>query len=294
MSTNPPPDLLDRDLSIATARHGIDRAEPMLIEIVNYGVAVFARCLPAINEDGEHNLAILMCLRHLLEMIDSVQIQLSSGAPDPAVLQLRSAFEALISLEYILKADTARRCFAYLAGNTHREIQSHWILMEDHDGGGQPWPHFKANLDTFMGRLDRPGWMEAHASIMAAGTNKKGRLRLVDWYRAYGGPETRAALAATVNRKAQYDILYRTWSDATHATDAFNQLRARKQTLELKRLRQPQIFPNVASFAANFGMEGARAVLLHYRPSEERANAQWYVDEVRDAYVYFSNEKVST
>jgi hypothetical protein len=49
-------------------------------------------------------------------------VLICSGTPSPAQLQLRSAFEALISIEYILKEDTERRAFAYLAAWAHTEI----------------------------------------------------------------------------------------------------------------------------------------------------------------------------
>jgi hypothetical protein len=73
--------------------------------------------------------------------------------------------------------------------------------------------------------------------------------------------------------------------------DAFNQLRVTKQKLEVKRIRQPERFPNATAFAAIFGVEAAGAVLLHYRPGEEQFHARWYVEEVRDEYVHFSSTK---
>lgn len=117
MATSPPSKLLDRDFSKAEAREQIDAAVPLLEEVVNYGLAVFARC--SVRPDGrDENAAILLPFHHLLEMIDGVQVLVAAAAPIPARLPLRSAFEALLAIEYITQADTVRRAYAYLVGTS--------------------------------------------------------------------------------------------------------------------------------------------------------------------------------
>jgi hypothetical protein len=62
------------------------------------------------------NLAILLVYRHILEMLDSVNIQVAECAATPAALQLRAMFEALLTLENMTedKGKTMFRAYAYL------------------------------------------------------------------------------------------------------------------------------------------------------------------------------------
>jgi hypothetical protein len=83
MPTTPPSRLLDRDLSRAALQKHIEVADPLLCEVVNYGVALLRRCMDELK-GGAHHIGILLPLHHLLEMIDAVHIQLLAGAPAPA------------------------------------------------------------------------------------------------------------------------------------------------------------------------------------------------------------------
>ena len=106
MPTSSPKGLLVRDLSKAESREMVDAAIPLLQEVVNYGLAVFARC--SARPDGhDENLAIPLPFHHLLEMIDGVQILIAEAAPVTARLQLRSAFEALLAIEYVTPVRTS-------------------------------------------------------------------------------------------------------------------------------------------------------------------------------------------
>jgi hypothetical protein len=101
MPTVPPRDLLDRGWSRAKVADAMKIAGPLLEEVVNYGMAAFSRCLPAL-ENEEHHVAVLMRQRHVLEMVDAVHLQIEAGASGPPRPQLRSAFEAVLAVEYIL------------------------------------------------------------------------------------------------------------------------------------------------------------------------------------------------
>jgi len=67
--------------------------------------------------------------------------------------------------------------------------------------------------------LQRPGWREANEALLARAAVKKNYVRLPAWFAAHGGPGDRAQLADRLERKNQYEILYRSWSETTHAGD---------------------------------------------------------------------------
>src|SRR3984893_17327965 len=115
MPTDPFKQLFYLELSTAAAKDRIDPAVTLLEEIRNYGHMLFARCAYR-PEGGDENIPILFLYYHLLEMLDAVGVLIAESDPVPAELQVRPMFDALVSLSFILKADTARRAHRYLVG----------------------------------------------------------------------------------------------------------------------------------------------------------------------------------
>jgi hypothetical protein len=282
MPTTPPSHLLDRDLTRAALQKHIEVADPLLYEVVNYGVALLTRCRDELK-GGAHHLGILLPLHHLLEMIDAVHIQLIAGAPAPARLQLRSAFEAVLTIEYILKDDTERRAFAYLTAWAQTQMAK-YRAVKKHIHLGAKAEEIDERIAVLQGQVGHPGWMEASAALKDL---KRMKGRRPPWYGLYGGPSNLAELAEDVGHLDEYDVLYREWSGPTHACDLGRQVITRPGTITFRRLRAPEEFNGVLSYAVNFAVRGSRMVLLYYRPGEERAWKEWYNREVRGSYARF-------
>jgi hypothetical protein len=283
MPTVPPRDLLDREWSRTKVAEAVKIAVPLLEEVVNYGTAAFARCLPALK-DEEHHVAVLMRQRHALEMVDAVQLQIEAGATGPSRLQLRSAFEALLALEYMLKADTKRRAFAYLVGQTQREIGKHWTLRRKYADLGVPVEQIDHNLATFQRRLERPGWRETNEDLMRRAQKRFQKRRHfvpVEWFSFDGGPNSLPELAAGLGRGKEYDVLYREWSGIAHGSDLDDHVkRGPAQTMMVRRLRLPLQFETVVSFGVHFALDATKAILFFYRPGEELGFWEWYRREI--------------
>lgn len=283
MPTVPPRDLLDREWSRTKVAEAMKIAVPLLEEVVNYGTVAFARCLPALK-DEEHHIAVLMRHRHVLEMVDAVQLQIEAGATGPSRLQLRSAFEALLAVEYMLKADTKRRAFAYLAGQTQREIAKHWTLRSKYTDLGVPVEQIDHNLATFQRRLERPGWRDANDDLMRRAQRrfqKSGRFVPVEWFSFDGGPNNLADLAARLGRSKEYDVLYREWSGVVHGSDLEDHVkRGPGETMIVRRLRLPLEFNSVVSFGVHFALDATKAILFFYRSGEEPGFWEWYRREI--------------
>ncbi len=109
MPTEPLKKLLDRDLRKVEAKNLIEISCQILKEIVNYGTNVFGRCesgrrpenIKNIPEEG--HIAILLLYLHVIEMIDGIEVLLSQSVVIPSQTQLRSAFEAFLQLEWLVK-----------------------------------------------------------------------------------------------------------------------------------------------------------------------------------------------
>jgi hypothetical protein len=93
----------------------IDLAEAAaLIRMVcDEGYRRWEQCL-SLGSGADENLFILQTHYHILEQLDAVQVLIADGAVEPSKLQLRAAFEALLTLEYVLQGDTRRRAYAWL------------------------------------------------------------------------------------------------------------------------------------------------------------------------------------
>src|SRR3954462_7884587 len=117
--------LFDPDRSLKESEAVRTVAVPVLDTMLRYGLGVLSRCS---DEEGcgDDKLAILIAYRHVLEMLDAVAILVGAAAPIPARLQLRSMFEGLLTVEYMISApsstDRLRRCYAYLVCDAHRRI----------------------------------------------------------------------------------------------------------------------------------------------------------------------------
>src|SRR4029450_3946265 len=148
----PPPSLkggVGREWSRSVGWDLMSTAVPLLREAVNFGVAILSRCIGRTTGEDWH-LAILVSFRHIIEMADAIQLLLEAPAPYPCRLQLRSAFEALLTVEWIVASESERRAYAFLASSTQRQLARHWTLRHMEGHMGAPPEHIDDNLQTFQ------------------------------------------------------------------------------------------------------------------------------------------------
>ena len=229
MPTEPFKQLFDPELSKAAAKDRIAATVALIEEIRNYGHAPFARCAYR-PEGGDEKIAILFLYYHLLEMLDAVGVVVAESAPVPAELQVRAIFEALVSLAFILKADTARRAHAYLVCAFAERIRFYETLDATTPAGQRyrqalasdpncVWmrpetPHPEA-IDRLKSGLAQPGYAEAYADYQRLSAR-----RPAQWYQLFDGPSNLRELAREVGREGAYEVLYGEWSILGHGKDA--------------------------------------------------------------------------
>lgn len=290
--TEPFKPLFDPELSKAAARDRIAAARGLVDEIRNYGHALFARC--AYRPDGgDENIAILFLYYHLIEMLDAVGVLVAESAPVPAELQVRAIFEALVSLAFILKVDTARRAHAYLvcafaerlrfyetldpstpAGQRYRQALASdpncaWVRPEA--------PHPEA-IERLKSGLAKPGYAEAYAEYQRLSFR-----RPAHWYQLFGGPKNLREMARKVGREGTYEGLYGEWSILGHAKDALLRHLVKGQTggPAVRPIRNPETIPQTINHAVSFSLEATRLMIDRYRPGEINRHNEWYRREVR-------------
>lgn len=296
MPTIAPRTVYDPDLSKAQVKPFTDIAVPLLKEVLNYGLALFARCSVRPEGDDE-NLMILFTYRHLLEMLDSVLIQVAECSPAPAALQLRAMFEALLTLEYVTcdKAKTRQRALAYLyqvelqrktfylaqdpntpEGNAFLEYISDDPYSRDHKPTQvQDLAERLKEIDDLIGTPDFQVIAEEYRGV------RKTRGGKPNWYSLYDGPRTIKDLARLLKRGASYAILYKEWSERMHSVDAIDRILTHDSSGPSARpLRDPTELNSTVDFGITFAIAAARCLIRHYRPEEEPAFAKWVANEI--------------
>ena len=308
MSTKPLDTILYRELSVVAAKEIVEIASPLLQELVNYSTNAFARCASSASGEENEDLAVLSLYLHIIEMSDGIEVLLSQSCPIPAMPLVRSSFEALVSIEYILEADYVRRSLSWLADYVHKRLAFYESLIpstargrafrkarsEDKTTRDFEWWRFPdptevqgaiANLQRLLARSQ---FQPIEAEFARC---KRRRKRRPYWYQLFGGPPNLRELAKSVNRHAQYDMLYRHWSTIAHAHDFSRFLtRTDKDEPAIKGLRDHSSLKGTAVFAAHFILDATRVVLGKFRPGEETAFAKWYVTEVRERFCLLTGE----
>ena len=92
--------LLDREFSKATVRPITDISTLLLQELINSGLMIFRRCEKEASRTGKENenVAAMALYRHVIEMVDGVEVLASNSCGTAAIPVLRSAFEGSLGL----------------------------------------------------------------------------------------------------------------------------------------------------------------------------------------------------
>jgi hypothetical protein len=294
MPTKPLESLLYRELSIVAGKEEIDIASPLLMEVINFSTHVYQRCVDSSKADENVDLSILMLYLHLIEMADGIDILIQASCPAPAQVMLRSMFEALLSMEYILERDYVQRSLSWLAFYARYQLR----ISEELDVSTQVGQEFKRALND--DRVTNLNFTELEEMAQKKSQNlkkllsrdqfipiveeiKRSKKYVRTWYGLFDGPRNLRQLARHLNREAQYIILYRGWSQITHAQDVSRYMQRMLSSDPAENvLRNPKDVKSVASFAVSFLLNGTRLILDKFRPGEDISN--WYLSDVQEKF----------
>jgi Family of unknown function (DUF5677) len=290
LPTKPLESVLYREMSKVEAKNIIDVASPLLQELVNYGTNAYVRCATSASGKENEDVAAIILYLQIVEMTDGIEALVSQSCPAPAIPLVRSSFEALLFLDYILELDYVRRSLSWLVGYVHNRLDS-YALLDTSTIRGQSFQQDLAADDwadpTIITGIGETEVQEAIANLESLLAQPQLQSveeefqryfhkysRRPNWYQLFGGPQNLRELARHLNRHSQYDFLYRYWSRISHANDLSRFTSAV--------LRDPSQNKSVASFAAGFMLNSTRLILGKFRPGEDIA--EWYKAEIRERY----------
>lgn len=278
MPTKPIKKLLNRHLSRAAACEFVEIACPLLRECVNNGTWVFMRCWDSSSVAPNENAAPLVLYLHIIEFVDAIEELLRNSCMVPSIALLRSCFEALLQLEYILEDDGCytTRSLAWLKKFADNRVAYYEYV----------------DPETERGRTVRKSIAEDKATkALGLPTAQRARKRARAWRGLLSDAEaakcaslpSREELSKRLKRHAQYTFLYRKWSSIVHAQDLSHVIAVDSQGHSgVRRLRDPREAQEVALFAACYIVNATGAMLRKFRPGEEKAFADWFTKEVKD------------
>lgn len=306
MSTKPLESVLYREISALQAKEKLVIALPLLEELVNYGTNVLIRCStsPTTNEKNVDN-APLSLYRHILESTDALTILLANGACDPSISILRSAYEALLSLEYIVEKSEyyKNRSLQWLANYIRIRIRSYNLLLKDHPINKQftaqlekdkvfpflsNYPHdtipqneLKRAIDNLQSLLNSEQFIPIQTEFA---TLKKNGVRNPKWYSFFDGPKNLEGLASYLQKSFEYEVFYRYWSRISHAQDFSKFIDASpERDTGVKQIRDTSTILEYAGRGADFIIEATRLILKKFRPGEDFSI--YYKNNIQSRYL---------
>lgn len=296
MPTKPLETILWREMSIVEARDAIQVVTPLLQELVNYATNALARCADSAPKNPDENSAILALYRNIIEATDGIEVLLSQSCTASSVPLLRTSFEALLAIEYIVedRSKYIQRSLAWLVSYAHNRLDSIESLDPSTKKGMQAKALFEADPITSLASILPPQDMVQKSETLLRTFLRAPHIQPIEaeyiktrpkkWCQLFGGPSNLRALAEELNYGGRYQILYRQWSTIAHAEDFFTFIETRNGTPTIARLRDPRKVAEMAGFAASFLLEATRKILLQLRPGEEASFATWYKQEVQERY----------
>lgn len=283
---------LDRDLSKAYGREFIDIATSLLQELVNHGTHAFVRFDQCAIGKVDVDSAPLTLYRYIIEIIDGIEVLISECCPAAAIPLLRSAFESLLYLEYILENEEkyAQRSLSWFLWYIHERLDSYERL----DPLTLKGKDFKNNLDndkdlkhmSFPIIDDAPEkkinlekiLSKPHIQPIENEYQKKKKGKTY-WFQLFDGPNDLRLLAKYLKRGSQYDQLYRHWTKVSHVREFFTLMDSKGN---LKRLRDPSKICSITVVAAFFMITATRLMIDKFRKGENLQN--WYNREIKKQF----------
>jgi hypothetical protein len=308
-------DLLPSDADYEKYKKLLQQFSDFVRDCISFPLTAYKVAEQSSFGDGKlHHSPVLMLIRHFCEQSDAVAVLATEGCGEPAKPLIRSAFEASLSVQYIMEKDSERRGLAYLVAHTHRRIKLYRKLDPSEQAGkelrnkiqndpmsvsvlkGLPVFDFQKLIARLTGMLAR----SPYDAIEREWTRRKKELKSEpSWYSLYDGPRTIQALALHLRKGGWYELLYSDWSDVVHAGSGMVNVAANTSggddPVVIRPLRHPEGLQNLIVLAAGLCLELTRCVLKSYGTDADQLKMQArYNAEIRDRYLQLTQGDLIT
>jgi len=121
MPTKPNENFIPREIENPEIQEILNQYSSVLEEIVNFASHVAKWCAEEIH-GGEELAPLYLSFRHIFELIDAISVLVKYSCIAPCKILLRSVFESVLSVKYILEKDTEKRGMAFMTCCWHQAI----------------------------------------------------------------------------------------------------------------------------------------------------------------------------
>ncbi|TKJ40353.1 hypothetical protein CEE37_08480 [candidate division LCP-89 bacterium B3_LCP] len=293
MSEKPLEKMLDRDLSIVMAKEEITLTSEALPKVINYSTKLCSRCFPSTPKPSD--VAIIVSYMHIIEMVDAIEVLVSSACVNPAKLQLRSAFEGFLNLQYLIKDDTERRADVYFYFHAGEKLAAYLKYLSykqefaDRRDGIRSASIYSEDM---LPPLDFSGTetLVSELSIALSDVKYKSIMselfvlgkRHLKWYQLYNGPKNLRELSRYLNCEMEYDLIYGYLSKTVHASNLLSRFTSThdKEMLFLP-LRETSEVNSIKELSITILLRATKEMINYFREDEYDSFAMWYASEIR-------------
>ncbi|MCI0615210.1 DUF5677 domain-containing protein [bacterium] len=297
MRDNPFLALLDRDTVVFDVKKHFQDEIDLLQELVNYGTNLIPRCFSSSDRQIADIIILPVLLKHVVTMLDGIEILVSQGAIFSAHVPARSHFEACLYIKWILKDDSETRAKQYYIWHLRQKrnwakriIKGHKEHEKFFKSIAKFGPGLKKKQEALeneakkqVKEIDRLLNSAVYEEIDKEFENRETKGSPVSWFTPRG-PRSISDLASRLDHRAEYDILYSHYSKIMHGVALSEHIVLGNDQASFKPIRNLQGISGLVTTVLSFTLEIYRIILSHYRREELQNFKTKYVNEWRKRF----------
>lgn len=212
----PIPDLLRRDIENEIVINRLSYFADALDKLVSIGTHLITWELqdvkdPEIGDDEA--IIVSVMFKRIIEIIDSISVQLKQGVVSPAATQLRVLFEICIQFEHLLAKDTYNKCLSILICDWHKPLLQNIPIDEQHND-------YEEYINGLKLLIDKPKLLSFKNEYTRLNKHKNKQIK---WYNLFNDKLSDFS-KLVLHEFKQYKVEYRFISkefgnDAIHSTN---------------------------------------------------------------------------
>jgi len=295
MPTKPDEDFIPRNIENPEIQEILNQYSSALEEVVNFASNVAKWCSEKIH-GGEELAPVIMSFRHIFELIDAISVLVKYWCIDPCKILLRSVFESVLTIKYILEKDTEKRGLAFMTYLWHQVINNlrkmnpsdsmhkQFLIKKRRDKlmknvALPKIPNVKDRIKILEDHLASPEYIESEREFQRL---KNAIKRKPNWHSMHGGPANIEGLADRLELPMEYELLYREWSGLVHGIDIIiNNIEVVDQDSSLiSQIRLPRDAFDVTTRAMSFGLEIIPPFIEYFVPEKAKEMKDWFNREI--------------
>jgi hypothetical protein len=293
--------LLDREKHTADVKQHFSSQLNALTELINYGTWLIPRAYDSSEKKLSDVILIAVLFKQVVSMLDAIEILISNGAVHPAFLPARTAFEASIYIDWILKGNEEEKVKYYYVSNLRNDrLWSLRIL-----GGTYEQREFTADIRDLASHLnfESPDTQQMAKRLLSnvekilnqesfktinsrfdAFKNKKKREPY--WYQLIQERSSLRRLAKNVNRGSEYVFFYERGSKATHSASYKDHVKFSKGgAFVFEPIRNLSEIRFLLQFIIAIALQTYISIINKYRHGELQNFTRKYVKDWRQSFM---------